>query len=190
MPQAEALTPGGCRGDPQQARNSGGSQSSMRVSLQKDTLPYCLGFCQPAGSQVVAHLLGEFHGSRRTSGSPGRHSDGGLCGPNPGHADPKGPGSGSSPGPWRPLWHAGLYPTHLGTARAPPGSRSCCAGLASSRDAGHPCTSWPIREERGYILQGYLVTVEIEVQREVGVSILQTQVDQAVGGGLHLMESF
>ena len=39
-----------------------------------------------------------------------------------------------------------------------------------------------------YTLQSHIVVVEIEAQREVGLGGLQMLVDQAVDGGLPLME--
>ena len=55
-----------------------------------------LGTNQPAEvSQVVTHLLESF--TSFGSGSPGSHRCGGLRRQNPVYADPKGPGSDSSP---------------------------------------------------------------------------------------------
>lgn len=55
---------------------------------------------------------------------------------NPVHADPKGPGSCSSSGPWWLQWHPGYCLTHLGIASSHPGrEHSFYTSFASSRDA-------------------------------------------------------
>ena len=112
---------------------------------------------------------------------------GGMCRQNSGHADPKRPGSCSSPGPPWLRWCPGLYPAHLGMALARPsrGSR-LCTGFASSRDAGHPQAS-PLCQLAKDVAQApwsTTVAVKIEAQREVRVAGPQLQVALAADSGL------
>lgn len=80
--------------------------------------------------------------------------------------DPKGPGSGSSPGPWWLPWCPGQNPTHLGVASAPP-----------KRGHGHRCWFLHCQEVLGTLmlplhqsaegirpLQSHIILAEIEAQ--------------------------
>ena len=76
-------------------------------------------------SQMVVHLLMNI--TQLGRGSAGSCRGGSLCGQVPEHADPKGLGSGSSPGPWKLSWYLEFYPAHFGMASACPGGGQGCS---------------------------------------------------------------
>lgn len=116
----------------------------QRLLLVLEGEPFKELLTQPGGrqpsefSQVSPIFLMRFTCS---SGKwlPRKSQRGDLCGQNPGHAAPKGPGSGPPPRPWQFPWHPELYLAHLGKALAHParGHGGCCPGFMALRDI--PC---------------------------------------------------
>lgn len=89
----------GVQRDPSEASGLQGCYWCLRVSLWKRLAQPTWGSrlrrgvrCRPSRDELVSP-------ARPGRGSPGSHRAEGLLGQNPGHADPKGPGSGSSPRP-------------------------------------------------------------------------------------------
>lgn len=95
----------------------------------------------------------------------------GVCGSqNPGHADPRGPGSGSSPGLWRPPWvHAG---TPLVRGQLLPvldqGAAAPLLPHLQEKLGTFVLLLSQLPKEEAHALQSHLVSFRVEGQGEVG----------------------
>lgn len=95
----------------------------------------------------------------------------GVCGSqNPGHADPRGPGSGSSPGLWRPPWvHAG---TPLVRGQLLPvldqGAAAPLLPHLQEKLGTFVLLLSQLPKEEAHTLQSHLVSFRVEGQGEVG----------------------
>ena len=135
--------------------------------------------------QLLTYLLDEFH--LLTQDVVLQEATGlKVRGQNPEPADPKGPGLGASPRPRQFPWHPEFDPILRGKTSGRPGrERGPRAGFAPSGDAGPlALLLCQLVEGVAQALQSPIVTVEIEVQREVGRGGLQVQGGQVVDGGL------